>query len=54
MTREEAIIELKIAQACGDEEVSHGRADDILCELLESLGFVDVVDEWKKVKKWYA
>ena len=54
MNREEAINELKQWQAHDDEEMEHIRADEILCELLISLGYQDVVDEWKKVGKWYA
>jgi hypothetical protein len=54
MTREEAIKELNKAQSHGDTEAAHGNADDILCELLKSLGYEDVVEEWYKVKKWYA
>jgi hypothetical protein len=37
-----------------DEEYSHIRADEILCELLTSLGYEDVVEAFKKIKKWYA
>lgn len=54
MTREEAIEKLKQAKICGDTEEAHYEADDILCELLSSLGFDDVVSEYHKVDKWYA
>ncbi len=37
-----------------DSEVAHGDADNLLCELLTRLGYGDVVEAWKKVKKYYA
>ena len=54
MTTEQAIEELKKAQANGDTECAHGHADDVLCKLLTALGYADVVEEYKKVDKWYA
>ncbi|EGO4532899.1 hypothetical protein ITZ04_000791 [Escherichia coli] len=54
MTREEAIEKLKELQTWRDSEVAHEDADTVICELLESLGFADVVDEYAKVDKWYA
>ena len=38
----------------GDEESDHGNADDLLCELLRSLGYSEGVEEFEKMKKWYA
>ena len=49
---EEALTEL--ANMSGDPEADHSRADEILCELLESLGFAEVVEAWEKIEKWYA
>ena len=37
-----------------DREVAHINADKILCDLLEKLGYTDVVEAFKKVKKWYS
>ena len=54
MTRDEAIAKLKAAQNDWDTECAHGDADGVLCALLKSLGYGDVVDEWEKIKKWYA
>jgi len=54
MTKEEAIKELKTFQGYYDAEAAHPEADDVLCELLISLGYDDVVDEYNKVSKWYA
>lgn len=54
MDREQAIKELKAYQADGDTEAAHGNADEVLCDLLIALGYQDVVNEWRKVDKWYA
>ena len=55
MTREEAIKSLNdIEKLRGDPENWHLAADYVLCELLTSLGYQDVVDAWEKVEKWYA
>lgn len=54
MTREKAIELLKKLQADGDPETCHMAADDILCELLVSLGYEDVVAEYDVIGKWYA
>ena len=37
-----------------DIERAHSEADAILCELLEKLGYVEVVQAWTKIPKWYA
>lgn len=54
MTREAAIERLKQLLVSGDVEASHSEADRILCELLTSLGYGDVVAAWDDVEKWYA
>lgn len=55
MTRDEAIAKLRELQDPGtNPEFGHADADDVLCDLLIALGYQDVVDEWKKVNKWYA
>ncbi len=38
----------------GDCEASHTAADDYLCDLLNKLGFHETVEEFHKIKKWYA
>lgn len=53
MTREEAIEKLNQCHT-HDKEADHSNADDILCELLKSLGYEDVVKAWDAVDKWYA
>jgi hypothetical protein len=54
MTKEEAITKLKECQKNYDTEIAHDIADGILCDLLEGLGYQDVVKEYHKVSKWYA
>lgn len=54
MTHEEAVNKLRELQRCGDIEIAHSMADDVLCDLLIALGYGDVVDEFKAVEKWYA
>ena len=49
-----AILELKRMQECRDVEHAHATADDILCDLLITLGYKDVINEYKKVRKWYG
>lgn len=53
MTKEEAISELKKADEL-DTESAHYRADEILCELLNSLGYQDVTEVYNNIHKWYA
>ena len=53
---EKAIQELQALQRIsgGDIENDHVVADKILCDLLTSLGYADVVAEYHKIEKWYA
>lgn len=54
MTKAEAIIKLDECIEDGDWEVAHSNADEVLCVLLEQLGYEDVVAKWRQVGKWYA
>lgn len=54
ITRAEAVKLLKAQQENGDTETAHAVADSIICDLLETLGYGDVVAEYRKVEKWYA
>lgn len=50
--RQNAIDKLRSFQ--GEREQDHHyEADDTLCELLEYLGYGDVVEEYNKLDKWY-
>lgn len=52
--RKMAIEELTDLQFSGDAERAHFDADMILCDVLRTLGYHDIVDAWWKVEKWYA
>lgn len=51
MTKEQAIEKLK-ALTRTDPESAHVDADAILCDLLNGLGYGDVVEEFLNVPKW--
>jgi hypothetical protein len=46
----------KLIEECnsGDKELDHLRADGVLCDLLDDLGYDEIVTEFKKIEKWYA
>ena len=50
----QAIANLKKEQLNTDTEVAHLFADSVLCALLDTLGYGEVVKEWKKVKRHYT
>lgn len=52
-TREDALKELQDANNF-DTECAHVMADNVLCKLLVSLGYSDVVEAWENINKWYA
>lgn len=54
MTKEEALAKLAECQESDDVEMAHSDADDVLCALLDELGYGDVVAEYNKVSKWFA
>jgi hypothetical protein len=37
-----------------DPEMDHVRADELLCEVLEQLGYGEGVAVFRDAKKWYA
>lgn len=54
MNELEAIFEIKDKCHTKDEEVDHERADDIICNFLNGLGYTELVDAFQDVKKYYA
>lgn len=37
-----------------DKESEHMNADGLLCDLLEELGFEEVVEVYNEIEKWYC
>lgn len=37
-----------------DIETTHIAADEVLCNLLTELGYQDIVDVYKEIRKWYS
>ena len=54
MTKEEAVEMLRKLRTNDDTEMAHIHADSVLCDLLTSLGYKEVVDEYEEISKWYA
>lgn len=44
---------LKEAQQDDDTSSAHAEADNVLCDLLTDLGYTKIVEEYRKVPKWY-
>jgi len=38
----------------GDQEVCHAEMDQLMCDLLETLGYTKAVELFRKEEKWYA
>lgn len=51
---EKAKAKLIELQNSGDIENAHQVADNIICNILMSLGYSDIVIEFNKLEKWYA
>lgn len=47
-------VKQKYEVEANDTEVAHYLADKVLCDLLESLGYVELVEEFNNLEKWYA
>lgn len=45
---------MNVIAATLDTEDAHARADVLMCELLESLGYKEGVAIYKAMDKWYA
>lgn len=52
--QQEYINRLRELQKEGDIECAHLAADDILCEILEKLGYSNITLQYYKIDKWYA
>ena len=38
----------------GDEEIGHIECDGVLCDLLNELGFGEIVEIYERQEKWYS
>ena len=38
----------------GEPERDHYNADELLCDILISLGYDEVIEEYKKITRWYS
>lgn len=54
MTPEGFAWEMRLIARGDDEEVEHSDMDDLMCELLTSLGYEEGVQIFKDAHKWYA
>ena len=56
MNKEEALTKLREIYNEGryEEETAHRQADIVLCDLLETLGYKEVVEAYDRIDKWYA
>lgn len=46
--------EMRCIANSNDPEAAHGDMDDLMCKLLESLGYDEGVEIFKNAKKYYA
>lgn len=46
--------EMRMIARGDDEEVEHSDMDDLMCEILTSLGYEEGVQIFKDAHKWYA
>lgn len=53
LKRLETIAEGSRSVGC-DIEDAHIEADKILCDILDMLGFDDIVEAYNSIEKWYA
>jgi len=54
MTKEEFRDRMQKIFESKDKEWRHAEADDLMCELLESLGYEEGTSVFRKADKWYA
>lgn len=54
MTPEEFATKMQAIAGSPDIEANHGYADDLMCRVLESLGYSKGVQIYEKMDRWYA
>lgn len=53
MLTNEAKHQLHLLAISDTSGMNHERSDEVLCNLLNALGFESVVEEYNKIQKWY-
>lgn len=46
-----ALIQSAVSE---DPEIGHAKCDDVLCDLLQDLGFAQIVEIYRRQIKWYS
>lgn len=54
MTPEEFATKMRELSDSGDLEGAHVEMDDLMCEILKSLGYGEGVEIFENTDKWYA
>ena len=54
MTPEEFKYQMLRAANTPDTELSHIRADELMCEILEELGYGEGIFVFRDMAKWYS
>jgi hypothetical protein len=60
MTKKQKVVyrylkdKMKSLEKSDNIEASHRKADDILCEMLETLGYKKIVSLYYNIDKWYG
>ncbi len=54
MTEVQAIRKLRWILNHRDVETGHEEADEVVCALLESLGYTKIAEVYKSIPKWYG
>ena len=47
---EKAIKKLKLIQVMDNQEIANNEADEVLCYLLDVIGYRDVIKQYRKIK----
>jgi hypothetical protein len=54
LTLKQALRLMKKAEAISDYETAHSNADDILVAFLRRLGYLELIESYRHVGKWYS
>lgn len=54
MTYQEYVTAMNFNVTDSDTERAHRRADNLLIEFLKEAGYVELIEAYENVKKWYS